>query len=223
VVRSLSRGIDASLNKRSRRNSSNGATTAKARRRLNPAERHAELLKTALAVFARRGIGRATHAEVAEEGGCSLATTFVYFPTREDLVAAVLGEVERFYTEMMAVDHGRDLAAPRAIRHYVDAFTDSVGSHPDYARVWLEWSTAIRDEIWPHYLAFQERIVASLAATIDRGKMEGTIDVDVDGNEAARLMIGAAHMLAQMKFSGQPTEKISHFVGTLMAAVFRIR
>jgi TetR/AcrR family hemagglutinin/protease transcriptional regulator len=211
MARSLSRSIDASLNKPSRR------------RRLAPAERRAELLGVALAVFARRGIGRATHAEVAEEAACSLATTFVYFPTRDDLVGAVLGEVERFYTEMMAVEHGRGLPGRRAIRHYVDAFTDSVGSRPDYARVWLEWSTAIRDEIWPRYLAFQERIVAALATTIGRAKSEGAVSTDVDGDEAARLMVGAAHMLAQMKFSGQPDEKISHFVGTLMTAVFRPR
>jgi TetR/AcrR family transcriptional regulator, hemagglutinin/protease regulatory protein len=209
--KSLSRGTDATLNKGTRR------------RRLNPAARRAELLSTALAVFARRGIGRATHAEVAEESGCSLATAFVYFPTREDLVAAVLGEVERFYTEMMAVEHGRELPGQRAIRHYVDAFTDSVGKHPDYARVWLEWSTAIRDEIWPQYLAFQERIVSALSATIDRGKADGTIAADIDDDEAARLMIGAAHMLVQMKFSGQPDEKISHFAGTLVSAVFGIR
>lgn len=211
MARSLSRDTDTSLSKGARR------------RRLDPAARRAELLKIALAVFARRGIGRATHAEVAEEGGCSLATAFVYFPTREDLVAAVLGEVERFYTEMMAVEHVSDLSGQRAIRHYVDAFTDSVGTHPDYARVWLEWSTAIRDEIWPQYLAFQERIVSALAATIERGKTDATIAADIDDDEAARLMIGAAHMLAQMKFSGQPDKKISHFIETLVTAVFGVR
>lgn len=209
--KSVSRGTDASLNKGTRR------------RRLDPAARRAELLRTALAVFARRGIGRATHAEVAEESGCSLATTFVYFPTRDDLVAAVLGEVERFYTEMMAEEHGRKLSGQRAIRYYVNAFTDSVGTHPDYARVWLEWSTAIRDEIWPQYLVFQEKIVSALAATIKRGKEDATIAADIDDDEAARLMIGAAHMLAQMKFSGQPDEKISHFVGTLVTVVFGAR
>ena len=123
----------------------------------------------------------------------------------------------------MDVEHGRDLPGQLAIRHYVDALTDSVGTHPDYARVWLEWSTAIRDEIWPQYLAFQELIVSALAATIQRGKADATIAADIDDEEAARLMIGAAHMLAQMKFSGQPDEKISHFVGTLVTAVFRVR
>jgi TetR/AcrR family hemagglutinin/protease transcriptional regulator len=211
VARSLSRGIDTSLNKRA------------PRRRLNPAARRAELLGAALAVFARRGIGRATHGEVAEESGCSLATTFVYFPTREDLVTAVLGEVERFYLEMMGTDRASGLSGQRAIRHYVDAFTSSVGTHPDYARVWLEWSTAIRDEIWPRYMVFQERIVETLATTIERAKLEGSIPADVNSDEAARIMVGAAHMLAQMKFSGQPDKKISHFVGTLMAAVFRGR
>jgi hypothetical protein len=62
-----------------------------------------------------------------------------------------------------------------------------------------------------------------LATTIQRAKAEGAISTEVDGDEAARLMVGAAHMLAQMKFSDESDEKISHFVGTLMAAVFRPR
>ncbi len=208
---SLSRPNEASLNRKPKR------------RRLDPAARRAELLKSALAVFARRGIGRATHAEVAEEGGCSLATSFVYFPTREDLVAAVLEEVERFYSEMIAADEVRALPGPTAIRHYVEAFTDSVGTHPDYARVWLEWSTAMREETWSRYLAFQDRIVDALAATIERAKAGDSVAADVDGNDVARLMVGAAHMLAQMKFSGQPDEKISRFVETLMTTVLGTR
>ena len=37
-------------------------------------------------VFARRGIGRGGHADIAEIAQVSVATVFNYFPTREDLV-----------------------------------------------------------------------------------------------------------------------------------------
>lgn len=135
----------------------------------------------------------------------------------------MLEEVERFYTDMIDAENIRTLPGPAAIRHYVEAFTDSVGAHPDYARVWLEWSTAMREEIWPRYLAFQDRIVEALAATIERAKKSDSVAADIDGNDVARLMVGAAHMLAQMKFSGQPDEKISRFIETLMSAVLGIR
>ena len=64
------------------------------RRRLAPEERKRLLLNDAVEVFAARGIGRGGHTEIAEMGGVSVATVFNYFNTREDLVDAVLNEVE---------------------------------------------------------------------------------------------------------------------------------
>jgi TetR/AcrR family hemagglutinin/protease transcriptional regulator len=218
----LSRTTDKTLNKRGRARPAHGPNPGK-RRRLSPAARRAELLEVALRVFARRGIGRATHAEIAAEAGCSLGTTFVYFPTREDLVAAVLAEVERFYIDMLRPESRWSDPAPDAIRGHVAAFTHSVASEPDHARIWLEWSASIREDIWSRYLAFQERIVSAIAATIERGRREATIAADIDSEDTARLLMGAAHMLAHMKFGGQSDEKIAHFVRTLLGASFRIR
>ena len=70
-------------------------TTAAAprRRRLAPEARRAELMAVAIEVFARRGLGEARHAEIAAEAGVSVPTVFVYFPTRDALVHAVLDHV----------------------------------------------------------------------------------------------------------------------------------
>ena len=86
------------------------------------------------------------------------------------------------------------------------AFADSVDTHTDYARVWLDWSTAIREEIWPHYLEFQENIVAIIANTIRRWRLERGI-TDDDAEDDARLIVGSAHMIAQLKFTRCPPEK----------------
>ena len=114
----------------------------------------------AMRVFARRGLGGARHPEIAKEARVSVPTVFFYFPTREALVKAVLDEVARFLTEMAVDDScsGAGDAAQIVLAH-AKAFADSVDTHPDYARVWLDWSTAMREEIWPHYLEFQENIV----------------------------------------------------------------
>ena len=53
--------------------------------RLAPEARRAQLLASAMRVFARRGIAAARHAELASEAGVAVSTTFAYFPTREEL------------------------------------------------------------------------------------------------------------------------------------------
>src|SRR6185369_60404 len=111
-------------------------------RRLPPTERRTQLLTCALRVFARRGLGEGRHAEIAKEAGVSVPTVFFYFPTRADLVQAVLDEVERLYVEMAVLIHGCPLPAPRIMLDHATTFANSVDTHPDYARVWLDWSTA---------------------------------------------------------------------------------
>jgi TetR/AcrR family hemagglutinin/protease transcriptional regulator len=185
-------------------------------RRLSPAERRAQLLTCAIRVFARRGLGEARHAEIAKEAGVSVPAVFFYFPTRVELVDAVLNEVERFYCAMADEIHSQPLPAPQLLLGHGLAFADSVDTHTDHARVWLDWSTAIRDEVWPRYLTFQAYVVKVLENTIRRGQQEGDLAVDIDAEDNAHLMFGSAHMIAQMKFTQQAPEKINRFLHTLV-------
>jgi TetR/AcrR family transcriptional regulator, hemagglutinin/protease regulatory protein len=185
-------------------------------RRLSPIARRTQLLACALRIFARRGLGEARHAEIAKEAGVSVATVFFYFPSRSDLVQAVLEAVERFYRDMADRVHSLPLPAPRILLEHGLAFAVSVDTHPDYARVWLDWSTAIRDEVWPRYLAFQEYVVKVIEKTIRRGQREGDFAADVDPEDNAHFMFGSAHMIAQMKFTRQSPAKVERFLHTLV-------
>lgn len=171
------------------------------RRRLSPAARRAQLLACALRAFAEDGLSRAGHGRVAELAGVSVPTVFHYFPTREALVDAVLDAVEAYFTSLAEDVHASDRSvADTLVRHGL-AFLESADTHPDHIRVWLDWSTAIRDHVWPRYLAFQERLVGIVARTIERGRHEGGTPAHVDPDSAARLFVGNAHMAAVMKFA----------------------
>jgi TetR/AcrR family hemagglutinin/protease transcriptional regulator len=188
-------------------------------RRLAPEERRAALLGCALRVFARRGLAAARHAEVAREAAVSVSATFVYFPSRRALVQAVLDEVARFLLEMAEEIHRREERADRLVLAHARAFAQSVDTHPDHARVWLDWSTAIGSESWPRYLEFQERMLRVVARTLERGRREGSLAADVDPLEDARLLIGAAHMVAQMKLTRSSPESVDRFLRTLVRAI----
>ena len=196
------------------------ATKRARARRLDPSERRPQLLQCAIRVFARRGLGGAHHAEISREARVSIPTVFFYFPTREVLVMAVLDEVARFLTDMTVRIHSGGGPAPQIVLAHAKAFADSVETHPDYARVWLDWSTAIREEIWPHYLEFQERIVAIIADTIRRWRLEHAM-IDEEAEDDARLIVGSAHMIAQMKFTRCPADKVDRFLRTLVRSTLR--
>jgi len=180
-------------------------------RRLAAKARRELLLACALRVFARRGIGAAHHAEIAAAAGVSVPTVFVYFPTRAALVEAVLAEVERFYIALAEQAHASRRPAPEVLTAHAMAFARSVDDHPDHASVLLNWSSAVRTERWPGYEAMETRVVALLARTLARGQRQGSVARVISPEDGARMLYGAAYLLAQRKLSGHPQAEVSRF------------
>lgn len=192
------------------------------RKRMNPDDRRAQLLVYGVRVFANLGIGRASHAEVARAAGVSVATVFNYFPSREYLVEQVLSQVDEFLTEMTASIEGAHLTAPEALYKLMRSFADAANTHSDMIRVWLEWSTSIRDDTWPKYLEFQERIINRLKQVIVLGKQAGSVASDVDPEDAARIAVGDAHMVALMQFAHKASADMDRFLPHLVESVLKI-
>jgi TetR/AcrR family transcriptional regulator, hemagglutinin/protease regulatory protein len=194
--------------------------TRRRARPLDQPERRALLLSCAIRVFARRGLGGARHAEIAREAKVSVPTVFFYFPTHQALVRDVLGEVARFFLAMTERVHNTGRTAPEIVLEHGRVFADAVASHPDHARVLLEWSTALRDEVWPLYLRFHEQNIRIIAGTIRRWRHETGRDhhddVEEDAEDSARVIAATGYVVAQMKVARMPSERIERFLLTLV-------
>ena len=191
----------------------------RARRRMSPEERRAQLMRCALAVFAERGLRRAAHADVARVAGVAVSTVFLYFPTRKDLVDAVLSEVERFYLELAEQVHASDAAVPEVMREHGRRFRASIDSHPDHAAIWLNWGALVRGETFPRYMALADRMVAIAERTIRRGLREGSVAPGTDAEATARILIGTAHMSAHLKLSDFDPGRTERIASTIVGAL----
>ncbi len=190
---------------------------------MDPHERRAQLINSALRTFAARGIGEASHSAIAREAGVAVPTAFHYFESKEALVAAVLGEVSRFLLDdLLAGNDNPTESAPNVITNIHMSFCDAIESHPDYIRVWLEWSVSIRDGLWDSYLEFYRGALAGTRKVLERGQREGTIRADIDIDDASRVIVALAHMTVQMKFSGATREQVDHTLRSLMQGYLQI-
>ncbi len=198
-------------------------TKKKSPRRLPQAERRAQLLSFAVEVAARTGLGRLCHADVAHDAGVAVSTAFLYFPNRQALVSAVIAEVCRFYVAMSRACHTADVPAPAALHNHLRTYADSVDTHPEYARIWLEWSTAVRNEagVWDTFLDYQEQLVKTLAATIRRGQRAGAIPGSVSAQDAARLIAASAYTITQLKFTHRGRTAINRFIDQVVGLALR--
>jgi AcrR family transcriptional regulator len=177
-------------------------------------ERRAQLLECAVRVGARRGLGRLTHAATAKEAGTSVPTVFLYFPNREELLHAVIAEVDRFYTEQGQVHHQSALPPHDILANHLRAFADSIDTHRDHVLIWLQWSTSAGNEgtLRDDFLDYQGRMMRTLTATIrksqaqDRQRPRGWVP------DAARLILASAYAITQLKLMGQRQGEIERFI-----------
>ncbi|MDH3685030.1 MAG: TetR/AcrR family transcriptional regulator [Myxococcales bacterium] len=193
--------------------------TTAPRRRLPPEERRAQLLAIALDVFAERGLGAARHAEIAERADVAVSTTFVYFPTREQLVEDVLDEVARFFIERLEQAHGQEKPCVDILREVGEGFLDLLHTHRSHVLLWLEWGAAVRDEVWPRYRAFTERAVAITRRTLERGQREGAVAPDADTESLARLFASSSQSIARLQLGDVDRETIRRFQDTVLRAI----
>lgn len=173
--------------------------------------RRRQLLACAIKAFAERGTARAGHADIARLAQVSVATAFEYFPTRELLLDAVLADTERFLIEVMACGAGAGSVRGRVLEIF-HVFANCVEDQPQHMRVWLDWSTSIREHVWPRYVAVQERIIDMFREMIDEGRSAGTVHALVVAEDAARILVGQAHMIVMMRFAHVEAERVSRFI-----------
>ena len=180
---------------------------AEARRRLNPSQRKRLLMEHAIKVFSRRGIGRAGHTEIAQIAGVSVATVFNYFKTREALVEEVLEEVESFLIELSTQALKKSREPEETLEACISTFLDACHQNPDYIKIWLEWSSSVREDTWPMYLAFQERLLELLTVQISFAINNDVLEPGLPASDRVRWALGNLHMLVYMVFSPDGTDQ----------------
>ncbi len=197
-------------------NNTNGAPHKERASRLPPAERRRQLTACAVQVFARYGLGNAGHAQVADEAGVSTPTVFLYLPNRQALIDAALDEVARYLVGMVESAAATERDASAKLLAVMRAFADAIDTDPDCVKVFLNWSTVVRDDTWPQYIEFQDQILDIIERIITDGAACGDIPALVDPVSGAHLVMGSAHMIAQMKFRGRSHDDIDRFITGLL-------
>ena len=195
------------------------------RTRLSPEARRSQLMECAIEVFSRRGIGRAGHAEIAEQAKVSVATVFNYFNTREELVDEVLAEIERFVNQMLSQAYGDQGSIFDKIQRHVRLSVDAAYDQPDYAGIWLEWSSSVREEVWPRYTRLLDQCLELIASELQTAMDAGEITSVLSAQDLARSLTGFGYVMMQMINQPQrpAREEVTDFLFKYVTAPIQAR
>ncbi|WP_318492144.1 TetR/AcrR family transcriptional regulator [Photobacterium leiognathi] len=182
--------------------------TKKTRTRLSPEMRRQQLLHYSMEVFAKRGIGRAGHADIAEIANVSVATIFNYFPTRDALVEHVLTEVDQKFSLLLDEclgEKGKTLHARLiSISYYL---IDAVLEQQDWIKIWFEWSMSIHDKVWLQFIESNHKNLHKVRDAFEQAIENGELSTEQKADDLARLLLGICYIIyIQTNLSPNKTE-----------------
>jgi TetR/AcrR family hemagglutinin/protease transcriptional regulator len=178
------------------------------RSRLSPDERRQQLLDIAVGLFAEKGVGEARHTDLAERAGVSVATTFVYFPTREALVEMVLAEVARVHIGLFDSIDAEGLSLKKCLHGLAELIVLMAIDRPDYVKVWLGWSTSYAALMRKSFLEAEGEVIGRLARILNQA---GALS-ETQSRDNARILLAASQTLSTMKLDGLDDRRIQRFI-----------
>ncbi|MEM9196019.1 MAG: TetR/AcrR family transcriptional regulator [Myxococcota bacterium] len=163
------------------------------RRERERAERRAAILQAAGRVLDADGFDGMTMDTVASAAELSKGTLYLYFRSREALIAAIGEQRLRGMAESLRRRLPEAINGLDGVRIILETYANHFSrSHCRFALGWIS-SNAADDDSLPSFVAYRERlgtIVAMVIATIERGRRDETIRSEVDPKMAAMLLWG---------------------------------
>jgi AcrR family transcriptional regulator len=159
-------------------------STAKRRAR-EKAQRRQEILDAARAEFFERGFHRPTVDDVANHAEVSKGTIYLYFESKEEILAHLLLEgLDLLLRNMESAQEPEPGASPEAaLRALSNAYLDFCQSNPSYFRLIMafdrgRFEESIAPELYQRVLDQSLRALNLVAQTVEEGKADGSFRVD---------------------------------------------
>jgi len=167
------------------------ATQAQGRRRLQKEATREHIIKTATAVYARRGFSAPTSV-IAQEAGLSHGSIFVHFPTRESLQLSVL---ERFAHDLGDSLHGLSLSGG-GIEELLHAHVRVLKAYEPFYKNVISEASSLPQETMSLLISVQSAASYHIGAAIEEGKREGAVK-DIPLSMLFNAWMGLLHYYLQ--------------------------
>ncbi len=159
------------------------------RRAREKAQRRREILTAARQEFFERGFHQPTVDDVAARAEVSKGTIYLYFESKEEILAHLLLEgLSLLLIEMEAAGNARLLAGASSaaepdLRRLANAYLQFCQSHPSYFRLIMafdrgRFEESISPKLYQQVLDRSLQGLALLAGAIETGKESGVFQVD---------------------------------------------
>ncbi|GHJ40954.1 TetR/AcrR family transcriptional regulator [Streptomyces sp. TS71-3] len=178
------------------------------------AERRRRIVEEATRVFARNGYRAGSLATVAAAAGLTQQGLLHYFPTKEDLLVAVLQHRDERTEEQLGTQ-GSDVTP--------DSFVQTLrhnAREPEFPRLFAVLaaeSTSVEHPTHEWFVDRYENLVTQLAAALEEEQAAGAPSAQVDPRTAARVLVALADGLRLQRLLSEEDFDHAEIVGLVLS------
>ena|SRR5690242_10975161 len=183
--------------------------------------RQRRILGAARRLFDRKGFAATAMEQVADKAGLAVGTLYNYFPSKNDLLLAILRrETQRLTEEGEAILRDPPHSPADAVNALAELFIASITA--DERKLWrdvLAAAMAAPDGLGARLFELDLRLAAQFGRMVDHLKSAGAIAADVDAVQAAGIFYsvclawGMAFVMNEQMTAAMMREQIRSAIG----------
>ncbi len=184
-----------------------------------------QMLKAAIALFARQGYLKTTLTEVGRDSGYTAGLVSHKFGSKEGLLQAVVDHISKRFLEDQLGESIEQASATDSLNNYIEIYLTEVSLREGPMRalyVIMGEALGAVPEIRPAIANLNAGARAKLMAIIQRGIEQGEFREDTDVEAAAALIIGALRGLVMQHLFDPKKLNLKTLRKTVQATVIAI-
>ncbi|HPQ55049.1 MAG TPA: TetR/AcrR family transcriptional regulator [Spirochaetota bacterium] len=173
--------------------------------------RRDQIQRAAEKVFARNGFQESTISDIAKEAGLSDATIYEYFPSKEELLFSIPGELTLEEKDSIEFHLAHVRGAGNKLRSLIYHYLWFWQSHPDYASVALLILKQNRKFVDTEAYRIIQETYSMIPEIIREGIASGEFDPSIRIGVATSMVLGAIeHMVVHRLLHGKPDDLLEY-------------
>ena len=188
--------------------------------RLSPERRVTSIVEAAQNVFRFRGYYDALVSEIANNLGVVEGTIYRYFPTKRDLLVAVVVQWYRENLAVLAKEKIPSSSAAAALRFLIWKHLDLIHRDPDMCRLTLVEIRAQPDYLTSEVFQLNRQYTQTVVDAIERGRQNGEFRSDISLRILRDMIFGCVehHTWAYLRGGGdfRPSEAAEMIVDLIV-------
>ena len=131
-----------------------------------------------------------------------------------DHAIAVFAQVESYLYTLVQQAYDSEHGALASVERFIERYINAAYEKGEYNLIALEWSASIREDVWPRFYQFNQRVLDLITNKLQRSADAGELKLPMAAHDLARLLNSLCLPVCQQIFSQPqpPKEEVKSFM-----------